>query len=201
MLAQAALLYSSMHPEAIPPSLPLVQLPQMLGEWSQSGSDGVIEPEVMDILRADDVLLRPYISTRGERADLYIAAFRSQRNGKTPHSPKNCLPGSGWDPIVADQTTVDVGQAEPIPVNRYIVAHGTDRSLALYWYQSRGRSVASEYKAKYWVVADAMRYNRTDTAIVRVTVPIYDRDSDRAEQIGVAFIKAFYPAIRRILPN
>lgn len=201
MLAQAALLYSSMHPEAVPPSTPLVQMPQSLGEWRQVAADGVTDPEVMAVLRADDVLLRPYATVRGERADLFIAAFRSQRNGKAPHSPKNCLPGSGWDPIVEDEISVDVGQAAPIPVNRYVVAHGEERSLALYWYQSRDRSVASEYKAKFWVVADAMRYNRTDTAIVRVTVPIFNRDNDAAERIGVAFIKTFYPAIRQILPN
>lgn len=201
MLAQAALLYSSMHPEAIPSSNPLVQMPPTLGEWRQAGADGVVEPEVMEILKADDVLLRPYANARGERADLYVAAFRSQRNGKAPHSPKNCLPGSGWSPIVEDEMTINVGAANPIPVNRYIVAHGDERSLALYWYQSRDRSVASEYKAKFWVVADAMRYNRTDTAIVRVTVPIYNRDNDAAERIGVAFIKTFYPAIRQVLPK
>lgn len=201
LLAQAAILYSSIRPEAIPPSTPLVQMPQMLGEWSQVGPDGVVEPEVMEVLKADDVLLRPYSTPRGERADLFIAAFRSQRNGKAPHSPKNCLPGSGWDPIVEDEMKIDVGLPEPIPVNRYIVAHGDERSLALYWYQSRGRSVASEYKAKFWVVADAMRYNRTDTAIVRVTLPIYNRNNEEAERIGVAFIKKFYPAIRQILPK
>jgi len=79
-------------------------------------------------------------------------------------------------------------------VNRYIVTHGEDRDLVLYWYQSRGRVVASEYKAKFWVVADAMRYNRTDTAIVRVIVPIDKdtRDSDAAQRTAVDVVKTFY---------
>jgi EpsI family protein len=200
LLAQAAVLRSAMHPEAIPPSPPLAQMPRSLGPW-QFQSDGVIEQEVLDVLKADDILSRTYMSASGEQANLYIAAFRSQRNGKSPHSPKNCLPGSGWSPLVEDETSIDVGEPAPIVVNRYIVSHGNDRSLVLYWYQSRGRVVASEYKAKFWVVADAMRYNRTDTAIVRVVVPIANQDNDAAERTGVAFVKTFYPAVRQILPQ
>jgi EpsI family protein len=200
LLAQAAVLRSAMHPEAIPPSPPLAQMPRSLGPWQFQG-DGVIEQEVLDILKADDVLTRSYATASGEQANLYIAAFRSQRNGKSPHSPKNCLPGSGWSPLVEDETSIEVGEAVPIVVNRYVVSHGNDRSLVLYWYQSRGRVVASEYKAKFWVVADAMRYNRTDTAIVRVIVPIENQDNAAAERTGVAFVKTFYPAIRQILPQ
>jgi len=202
LLAQAAVLRSAMHPEQIPPSPPLSQLTHSLGPW-QFQRDGVIEKEVLDILQADDVLDRSYVTADGKYADLYIAAFRSQRNGKTPHSPKNCLPGSGWTPLVEDETSIDVGEGAPIVVNRYIVTHGEDRDLVLYWYQSRGRVVASEYKAKFWVVADAMRYNRTDTAIVRVIVPIDKdtRDSDAAQRTAVDVVKTFYAAIRQILPQ
>lgn len=202
LLAQAAVLRSAVHPEQIPPSPPLAELPRLLGPW-QSQGDGVIEQEILDVLKADDVLDRDYGTASGEHANLYIAAFRSQRNGKAPHSPKNCLPGSGWTPLVDDETSIDVGETAPIVVNRYIVAHGEDRDLVLYWYQSRSRVVASEYKAKFWVVADAMRYNRTDTAIVRVIVTIdkNNPDSDAAQRTAVNFVKTFYPAIRRILPQ
>jgi EpsI family protein len=202
LLAQAAVLRSAMHPEEVPTSPPLSQMPRSLGPW-QFQRDGVIEPEVLAILQADDVLSRSYVTADGKYADLYIAAFRSQRNGKAPHSPKNCLPGSGWNPLVEDETSIDVGESSPIVVNRYIVANGEDRDLVLYWYQSRGRVVASEYKAKFWVVADAMRYNRTDTAIVRVIVPIdkQQRDTDAAQRTAVEFVKTFYPAIRQILPQ
>jgi EpsI family protein len=202
LLAQVAILRSAKHPEEVPASPPLTQVPHSLGPW-QFQRDGVIEQEVLDVLQADDVLSRSYVTADGKYADLYIAAFRSQRNGKAPHSPKNCLPGSGWTPLVEDETSIDVGGAAPIVVNRYIVAHGEERDLVLYWYQSRGRVVASEYKAKFWVVADAMRYNRTDTAIVRVIVPVLKdtRDNEAAQRTAVEFVKTFYPAIRQILPQ
>jgi EpsI family protein len=178
----------------------LVQLSQTLGNWHSLG-DGVIEQEILDVLQADDVLTREYADQSHDRANLYIAAFRSQRNGKAPHSPKNCLPGSGWTQVVADYTSIDVGRAAPIEVNRYIVEHGEQRSLVLYWYQSRDRSVASEYKAKFWVVADSMRYHRSDTAIVRVVVDIHNNDTAHAEAEAIDFVKTFYPAIRAILPS
>jgi EpsI family protein len=201
LLGQAALLYSSVHPEEIPKSTPLVEIPRSLGMWQQAGSDGLVEPEVLDILKADDLLNRTYADTTGAQANLFIAAFRSQRNGKAPHSPKNCLPGSGWAAMEEGVTSIDVNENAPIIVNRYVVGLGEQHSLVLYWYQSRGRVVASEYKAKFWVVADAMRYNRTDTALVRVIVGISNRDEASAERTGVAFVKTFFPAIRQILPR
>ena len=110
------------------------------------------------------------------------------------------MPGNGWTPLRQDELAIDVGKSAPIPVNRYVVAHGDSQSLVLYWYQSRDRAVASEYKAKFWVIADAIRLNRTDTALVRVTVPIIDRDEEQATRTAVDFVKTFYSAVRTNLP-
>jgi EpsI family protein len=199
LLAQAALLYSSIRPEATPSAKPLAQFPKTVGPW-QFEQEGVIDAEEQAVLRADDTMIRSYRDSAGRGANIYIAAFLSQRNGKAPHSPKNCLPGNGWTPLEAIQETIDVGAAAPIPVNRYVVQHGDSRSLVLYWYQSRDRAVASEYKAKFWVVADAIKLNRTDTALIRVIVPIANRDSARAEATAVDFVRAFFPTIRQFLP-
>ena len=201
LVAQAALLYSAIRPEAVVPGPPLAQMPMMLGAW-QFAQDGVIDQESLDILKADDILNRVY--TRGAQgAYLFVAAFRSQRTGKTPHSPKNCLPGGGWTPLSSGEIAIDTGSAKangPITVNRFVVTHGDERSLVLYWYQSRDRVVASEYKAKFWVMADAIRLNRTDTALVRVVVPIRDRDEGAAERTAIDFVRSFYGTLREYLP-
>jgi EpsI family protein len=200
LIAQAALLYSSIRPEAIPPGRPLADFPRNVGPWRLQ-KEGVIDAEIQEILKADDLLSRYYVDPQGQRgAELYIAAFRSQRNGKAPHSPKNCLPGNGWTSEAEGEITVDTGTGVTIPVNRYVVQHGENRSVVLYWYQSRDRSVADEYKAKFWVIADAIHYNRTDTAIIRVTVPVLNRDPSQAEQTAVDFVQAFYSTIRQFLP-
>jgi len=201
LVAQAALLYSSIRPEAVPPSQPLADVPRTLGSW-QLEQEGVIDQETQDVLKADDLLNRFYVQpSSGSGANLFVAAFRSQRNGKAPHSPKNCLPGNGWTPLVSDEYSLEVGEPAPIRVNRYVISHGDSRSLVLYWYQSRNRVVASEYKAKFWVIVDAMRLNRTDTALVRVVVPIADNDQDRATRVGVDFVKSFYGTLRHHLPS
>jgi len=208
LVLQAALLYSAVRPEFVPSSRPLEAMPTSLGTW-QLIQTGVIEQEVLDVLKADDILNRVYCTSASPdcarngqgAASLFVAAFRTQRTGKTPHSPKNCLPGSGWVPLSSGEIAIDVGLAAPISVNRYLIAYGSQRQLVLYWYQSRDRVVANEYKAKFWVLADAIRLNRTDTALVRVVIPIVDRDETQAQATATDFVKSFYSTLREYLPT
>lgn len=199
MLAQAALLYSSIRPEAVPAARPLAQIPSALGSWRLT-EEGTVDEDTQAVLKADDLLNRMYAQPNGTTVNLFVAAFRSQRNGKAPHSPKNCLPGSGWTPLTSDRIPVDVGLSAPIVVNRYVIEHGDQRSVVLYWYQSRERVVASEYAAKFWVMYDAVRLNRTDTALVRVIVPMPDRDQEAGTRKATDFVKSFYGTLREYLP-
>jgi EpsI family protein len=164
--------------------------------------ESFVDKETQDVLKADDTLNRVYQDpSTGASASLFVAAFRTQRNGKSPHSPKNCLPGSGWTQLSSENYTIDAGLAAPIVVNRYVIVHGEEREMVLYWYQSRDRVVADEFKAKFWVVADAMRLNRTDTALVRVIVPIAPHDEDRATRTGTEFVRALFSTLRQYLPT
>lgn len=208
LVLQAAVLYSAIRPEFVPPSRPLEGMPAMLGSW-QMAQTGVIEQDVLDVLQADDILNRVYcrsgspncVKTGDGVASIFVAAFRTQRTGKAPHSPKNCLPGSGWVKLSSGELAIDVGFAAPISVNRYLVASGSQRDLVLYWYQSRDRVVANEYKAKFWVMADAIRLNRTDTALVRVIVPVENRDEAQAQATATDFVKSFYSILLEYLPS
>ncbi len=153
--------------------------------------EGAIEQDERDVLRADDYLTRQYAAPGGKTASLFVAYFRSQRAGQTPHSPKNCLPGSGWSWSVSDTIRVNIaGRAQPIEINRYVVSKGDERAVVLYWYQSCDRVVASEYRAAAFTAWDALRYNRTDTELVRVVTP--------AAQDGVQFLQAFFTSLRRL---
>jgi EpsI family protein len=158
-----------------------------MGEW-HAVREGVIEPEEKEVLRADDYLSRNYAAP-GKVASLFVAYFRSQRAGQTPHSPKNCLPGSGWTWSVSDTIRVNIrGRAEAIEINRYIVSKGDEHAVVLYWYQSRDRVVAGEYRAAMFTAWDALRYNRTDTELVRVVTPV--------AQNGVEFIQASFTKLQ-----
>lgn len=199
VILQGGLIYSAMRPEALPSARPLSGLAEKLGSWNLI-QEGVVDEETREVLKADDLLNRFYGKDR-TGVNLFVAAFRSQRNGKAPHSPKNCLPGSGWVPLNAGEISVDSGKGTQLNVNRYVVSNGENRSLVLYWYQSRDRAVASEYRAKFWVMMDAMRLNRTDTALIRVVVPIHEKDEETASRMAQDFIRSFYPDLRQILPS
>ena len=201
LIAQAAAFYGLSRAEVLPPSPPLAGLNKVMGTWT-TVQEGVVEKEVQDVLKADDTLTRGLASPQfPTNVGLFIAFFRSQRNGKTPHSPKNCLPGSGWVQNEQGFSSVNIdGRAEPIVVNRYVVQKGDSKSLVMYWYQSRDRVVASEYSAKGYVMLDALRDNRTDTALVRVIVPVIDSNTDLAMKTAIDFIRASFVPIRRQLP-
>jgi EpsI family protein len=201
LLLQTVSLYSSVRPESVPPSAPLSALPHNLGSWFFVREDPV-DQETQEVLKADDTLFRFYANpSRGRVAvSLFVAAFRSQRTGKSPHSPKNCLPGSGWTQLSSELYPIQLDNGRTIGVNRYIVSHGQDRSLVMYWYQSRDRVVADEFKAKFWVMADSIRLNRTDTALVRVVVPIIEQDEEAATTTAVDFVKSFFQPLHNYLP-
>jgi EpsI family protein len=117
-----------------------------------------------------DFLTRDYYNVLQRRdLSLFIAFFPSQRQGDTIHSPKNCLPGAGWIPIESNRIWINGQQGQKVEANRYLVGKGNDRAMVLYWYQAHGHATASEYMAKYHLVADAITMNRSDGALIRVT--------------------------------
>lgn len=198
---QGVLLYAVSRPEFVPEVPPLSSFPLGFGSWHMV-QEGFVDEETKTVLQADDLLTRTY-TRPGDRApaNLFIASFRSQRTGKAPHSPKNCLPGAGWVESAAGIMPISLADGKQIEVNRYVVSKGNSRSVVMYWYQSRDRSVASEYRAKVFVVLDSMRYNRTDTALVRVVVPVAGIDDEGATATASTFVRDFYPQLRTALPN
>jgi EpsI family protein len=202
LLSQAAVFYGFSRGEKTPAYRPLDEFPKTIGSWKMV-QQGVMEPEVKEVLRADDYITRFYGDPgTNQLANLFVAFFKSQRYGQQPHSPKNCLPGSGWIWTVSDTISIPIpGRPQPIVVNRYIVQKGESKSLVLYWYESRDRVVASDYMAKVFVVADALRYNRTDTSLVRVWVPIVGKDEETPMRAAVSFTQSFFGPLGEFLPK
>jgi EpsI family protein len=202
LIAQATLFYAASRGEKVPTAPPLDLFPAQLGDWREV-QNYPVEQEIRDQLKADDLLNRLYAAPGSNApAALFVAYFKTQRTGQSPHSPKNCLPGSGWEPEATGFLDVAVpGQPQPIRINRYVVSHGDDQSVVLYWYQSRRRVIASEFSAKLWLVMDSIRYHRSDTALVRVTVPVSNNSQDAATRTGVAFVETLFPALKAYLPS
>ena len=164
----AILLQARGRNEVFAKRLPLKSFPEQLGTWT--GTDTPIDKETLDILGPGDFLFREYSPQVGSEpaVNLYIAYFPTQRAGDTIHSPKNCLPGAGWLPIENERLSLSLPGHVPFPINRYVIAKGDSRLLVLYWYWAHDRGVASEYWAKYYLIADSVRLNRSDGALVRV---------------------------------
>ncbi len=201
LLAQAGLFYGFSRHENLPFHKPLSLFSLGDTDWTLM-QDVQLDQETLDVLKADDILSRVYQDRRtGEIATLFVAYFDTQRTGKAPHSPKNCLPGSGWAPSQSGAVDIAIpGQSDPIHVNRYIVARGENQSVVLYWYQSRNRVIASEYSAKIYTVADSIRYNRSDTALVRVVVNVNNGNTQKAFQTAQSFVQAFFEPLKHWLP-
>jgi len=198
LLIQIGLFYSASRGEKPLDAAPLAALPTTSGAWV-TAQESEIDPDTREVLKADDTLQRWYVSPEGG-ASLFVAFFKSQRSGQSPHSPKNCLPGSGWQP--SESSTIDIPtSAGTIRVNHYVVAKGDNQSLVLYWYQSHGRVIADEFAAKFYLVADSIREHRSDTALVRIVVPIPPGKNAQAEKIGTDFAKTIYPVVLNYLPR
>ena len=187
--------------ETIPARQPLATLPTQIDSWN--GFDIPIAQDVLDVLGRGDFLLRTYRSLAPQPStNLFIAYFPSQHRGETIHSPKNCLPGAGWSPVDSSRIQLALPGHPAFPANRYIIARGEDRELVLYWYQYHGRILASEYAAKFYLVADAIRYNRTDGALVRITTPIVAGETaataqQRLESFAAPLVPLLEPRIPR----
>ena len=165
-----------------------------------------LDDEVLKVLGVDDYVSRIYYKPDGNHVGLYMGFYASQRQGDTIHSPLNCLPGAGWEAISEGRLTIPDadGEGRSITVNRYIVQKGLDRQMVLYWYQARGRVVASEYTSKAYLIHDAIRMNRTDGSMVRVIAPIDTRVEGKegeAEQLAADFVRAIFPLLPSYLPQ
>jgi EpsI family protein len=198
LVVQAVLFYNASHGETTPLAAPLSGFPPLVGGWHLQ-QEGVVDQETQEILRADDLLTRTYVGPEGG-ANLFIAYFKTQRQGQSPHSPKNCLPGSGWQQMETGRIDVPVSGG-PIHINQYVVAKGDAQSVVLYWYQSQGRVIADEFAAKFYLVSDSIKHHRSDTALVRVVVPIVGGHTQDAEKVGSDFVQAFYPVVKAYLPR
>ena len=202
LIITAIFLQARTRAEVFPPRQTLQSFPQQLGSWE--GTDVAIDDDALQVLGPGDFLLRVY---RDEQAtlppvDLFIAYFPSQRAGDTIHSPKNCLPGAGWAPVQSSRIMLSVPNHASFPVNRYVIAKGDSRKLVLYWYWAHDRGVASEYWAKYYLVADSIRMNRSDGSLVRLgTVMSSGESADAAMQRLLPFADRIFPRLGEYIPR
>jgi len=192
--------------ERVPLRASFATFPMEVDSWTGMQEPPFTQRE-LEVLGLDDYLIRSYIGPERANVGLYIGYWQSQRQGSAIHSPQNCLPGAGWEPVSQSILRFPDPRRPGAPnleANRYIVQKGLDRVLVLYWYQSHGRIIASEYWSKIYLVTDSVRLDRTDAALVRLTVSIDSRFPDgasRAEHQAISFAEVLLPKLDGFLPN
>jgi len=200
MAATAVVLQAHSRNESFPPRPLLNSLPLHFGSWT--GQEFSLDQQTLDILGQGEFLLRDYEEPSQPPVGLFIAYFPSQKAGDTIHSPNHCLPGAGWVPTLRQVVQISRPDGSSFPVNRYVVSKEGNRQLVLYWFQAHGRVVASEYWAKYYLVADSIRMNRSDGGLVRLMSPMYPGETPDAAQARVMQIGSqLIPLLDNYIPR
>jgi len=200
LLMLAAILYLQTRSlgRIVPLRSPLKAFPFEIKTWK--GAEVPIEDRVLNILGVEDYLNRAYREVDKGLVYLYIGYYQTQKQGDTIHSPKNCLPGSGWEPFDVGYENISLQGHPTIRVNSYLIEKGTAKQVVYYWYQSYGRVIASEYWGKIHLVMNAMTRNRTDGALVRVTAPI-SSSTESAKLFALKFIQDSFPLLDQFIPK
>jgi EpsI family protein len=164
------------------------------------GQEQPLPERIVQAVGVSDYTNRVYFQPTEPPVQLYIGYYASQRIGETMHSPKNCLPGAGWEPISAGYATIPLATARQIVVNDYIIQKDLNKEMVLYWYHGRGRVIANEYAGKFWTVTDAISRNRTDGALVRLITPMNDGEA-KARMRLISFAQSLFPDLDAIIPK
>lgn len=171
---------------------PLEEIPTTLGPWHAIASQQ-LTASVQEKLKATSYLSRSY--TDGNTTlNLFIAYYRVQKAGESMHSPKHCLPGAGWDISRHEDVNLSAGN-QTVTVNQYDIQNGPAHELTLYWYQSRDRIIANEYRSKMMLAYDSIVKGRTAGSIVRIICP----NTPEAARVARNFAQLVIPEMHKNL--
>jgi exosortase D (VPLPA-CTERM-specific) len=182
--------------EIIPPRALFPEFPTQLGSWH--GEQTAMEETVTKYLGLTDYILANYkLDDKSPSVNFYAAYYESQRKGISPHSPRVCIPGGGWQ--IAEINRTQVGD---LPINRIVIKKEDNTQLVYYWFQQRGRQFANEYFMKWYLFKDALLLNRTDGALVRITTPVGANENIAdADNRLEAFAQQVTPVLPKFIPD
>lgn len=178
----------------------LRDFPANIGDWRQAGADQRFETEVEAVLGASDYLMREYSNSFGKGGNLYVGYYETQRTGATYHSPRNCLPGSGWTLIENEPVEINLPSGEKFLASNYTIENSRYRAVMIYWYQGRGRRIANEYKDKFYTVFDSISRRRSDAAMIRVITSI-EKSEQEALETAQNLSAATAASLSEFVPN
>jgi EpsI family protein len=157
------------------------------------------DERVLKILRPTDYLSRSYSDGSGNRVGFYLGYHAGGPGSGPIHSPKHCLPGSGWHEVSERTVSLPVGETV-MKLVRSVYQNGEAKEMFLYWFQVQESTLDNEYALKLAEVANSIFRNRRDAAFIRISIP-FEADEEKAFETGKRFIETFQPAIAMVLPR
>jgi EpsI family protein len=162
---------------------------------SSEFSEGVLRE-----LGVSSYINRDYRDNEGYKLSLYLGYYEEQREGSMIHSPKHCMPGSGWNPVESEVVSINIpGTDQSYKINRFLFQKGMDKIIMYYWYQGRNRVVANEYIDRFLLIVDSIFRHRSEGALVRVIGP--SDPSSNNEEKQEQFIENLFPILQQHLPQ
>ncbi len=201
VLLAGAIFYSNLmsHGKPVPILKSLEEnFPKQIDGWS--GETHRFQQAVYDKLGVDDSILIDYKNDNNDTISMYVGYYEDQKKGEMIHSPKNCMLGSGWQPIDVSETDISLDSMK-ISATKLILEKRSQKMVVLYWYQSGSRAIANEYIQRLYFILDSIRYNRTNAAFVRFTSSVQGDDYEGTIHIMEGFIKQVVPVLENFLPN
>ena len=178
---------------------PLSEFPARVGEWRMIRED-IFSPEIMAILRPTDYMSRDYVDGQGHRVTLYIGYHGGRKGDGGIHSPRNCLPSSGWYINSSELVPIRLHDGRDINIVDTVMSKNVHTISFYYWYQVRGGILTNEYALKLSEMWNSFTARRKDAAFIRVSMPISDPHEGRDPALD-RFVADFYPLIHQSLPK
>lgn len=181
LLALAAVAAPVVTPDEFPSSLarqPLVDFPSQLGGWK--GVSTAMERQYLDALALDDYVLADYSAADQRPVNVYVAYYQSPKKGRSSHSPRQCIPGGGWEITSFESMAITSvsGAVAAWSVNRVVTQKDGHKQIVYYWFKQRDRWIASEYLVKFFLFWDSLTRRRADGALVRLSSTVHAGESE-----------------------
>ncbi len=189
--------YSQNH---APELINLTDISTTTGEW-QVNKNFSLDDKTQYILKTDQYIWRKYANSRGTNISLFVSYYKNQKYGEQIHSPKHCLPGSGWKIINKEIFTIPIHNSPvyKLKINKLVNSNGQHSELVLYWFWTRNGTITSEYNLKFDLAKNSLLRKPTDAAFIRINLAV-KKTSPEAMLTASQFITEIFPSINKILP-
>lgn len=192
-------LYINLHADITVSTIkPFGEFPTINQSWRMK-SQSEFSQNVINVLKPTDYLSRQYVNTDGARVNLYIGYHGGGKGSGGIHSPKHCLPGSGWYEVYTRRGRMVIG-GEQLNLVRAVYQNGENKEMFLYWFQVKGKTLSDEYSLKLAEICNSFLNRRRDSTFVRISIP-FETDEKAAIELGERFAREFYPVIKTFLPS